>query len=272
MESRKAPLHCEHASMKVAFRKSGDLRRGIRLVGCIGPPCKANVSSRLSDLASSASAAAAAIAITAAAFASMSSPHQCISDDQILLPPIDQKPFSASADLYKGKIIKIEDVASCPDALNFSNRLKATVDAFRKEGCRGVWLSLPAAQTAFLPLALAQGFELHHADKGQVTVTYWIPSEQGEESTLPIHASHTLGVGALVLNRSGQILAVQEKSGPAAARRNFWKIPTGLVDPGEDACDAVVREVSRFFLKDFVKNELTFTTRQFDHTHLTQKD
>jgi ADP-ribose pyrophosphatase YjhB (NUDIX family) len=38
------------------------------------------------------------------------------------------------------------------------------------------------------------------------------------------------------------MLVVQEKSGPAAARR-LWKMPTGLADPGEDITDAVIREV-----------------------------
>ena len=37
---------------------------------------------------------------------------------------------------------------------------------------------------------------------------------------------------------------VQERAGPAAARgKDFWKVPTGLVDAGEDIAVAAEREV-----------------------------
>ena len=38
------------------------------------------------------------------------------------------------------------------------------------------------------------------------------------------------------------MLVVQEITGPAAAR-NLWKMPTGLIDPGEDIAEAAVREL-----------------------------
>ena len=45
-----------------------------------------------------------------------------------------------------------------------------------------------------------------------------------------------------VINHRGELLVVQERKGPAA-RPGFWKIPTGLVDVGEDIGEAVAREV-----------------------------
>jgi len=38
------------------------------------------------------------------------------------------------------------------------------------------------------------------------------------------------------------MLAVQERTGPAA-KRKLWKMPTGLTDPGEDVAEAAVREL-----------------------------
>lgn len=45
--------------------------------------------------------------------------------------------------------------------------------------------------------------------------------------------THQVGIGALVVHpTSGKMLAVQERTGPAA-KRKLWKMPTGLTDPGE---------------------------------------
>jgi 8-oxo-dGTP pyrophosphatase MutT (NUDIX family) len=39
------------------------------------------------------------------------------------------------------------------------------------------------------------------------------------------------------------MLVVQEITGPAAARK-LWKMPTGLIDPGEDIAEAAIRELA----------------------------
>ncbi|MFN8189319.1 MAG: (deoxy)nucleoside triphosphate pyrophosphohydrolase [Nocardioidaceae bacterium] len=48
-------------------------------------------------------------------------------------------------------------------------------------------------------------------------------------------------VGAAIL-RDGRVLAARRTTPPAAAGR--WELPGGKVEPGEDAGDAVVREVA----------------------------
>jgi hypothetical protein len=40
-------------------------------------------------------------------------------------------------------------------------------------------------------------------------LTYWLPGERGVPSSLPPYNTHSLGVGAVVLNARGEILAVQ---------------------------------------------------------------
>eukprot|EP00811_Abedinium_folium_P004547 NODE_14187_length_1123_cov_4.754016.p2 GENE.NODE_14187_length_1123_cov_4.754016~~NODE_14187_length_1123_cov_4.754016.p2 ORF type:complete len:182 (+),score=63.46 NODE_14187_length_1123_cov_4.754016:495-1040(+) len=61
-------------------------------------------------------------------------------------------------------------------------------------------------------------------------------------STLPPSATHAVGIGAWVLDGNGNVLVVRERRGPAAKRGN-WKVPTGLVDAGEELADAAEREV-----------------------------
>ncbi|GJZ38948.1 NUDIX hydrolase 2-like protein [Tanacetum coccineum] len=67
----------------------------------------------------------------------------------------------------------------------------------------------------------------------------WIPETT---NTLPANASHRVGIGAFVMNEKGEVLVVQEKSGKFQGS-GVWKFPTGVVDEGEDICDAAVREV-----------------------------
>lgn len=51
-----------------------------------------------------------------------------------------------------------------------------------------------------------------------------------------------VGIGAFVMNEDGAVLAVQERSGPLKGT-GIWKIPTGLLDRGEDVPDGAIREV-----------------------------
>lgn len=44
------------------------------------------------------------------------------------------------------------------------------------------------------------------------------------------------------MNEEGAVLAVQERSGPLKGT-GIWKIPTGLLDKGEDIPDGAIREV-----------------------------
>ena len=96
-------------------------------------------------------------------------------------------------------------------------------------------LRLPTSASALVPAAVAVGFEFHHARPGYVMLTRWLPTDAGP-SPLPACPHHQFGVGGMVTNSKGQVLCIQEKSG----RTGFWKLPGGLVDPGEDVAAAVL--------------------------------
>jgi len=146
-------------------------------------------------------------------------------------------------DFYGGLLVDGEAVAACGTEEAFRSTLDASMLAWRGAGRRGIWLRVPARVPAFVPIALAKGFELHHAEAGHVMLTYFFPAEDGvTPNTLPPYTTHTAGVGAVVLNEQREILVVQERTGPAA-NSDFWKYPTGMVDAGEDAAQAAVREV-----------------------------
>ena len=87
-------------------------------------------------------------------------------------------------------------------------------------------------------VCVANGFEFHYAKKGSLVLTHWLPET---ESRLPLGPTHQVGVGCLI-TRGDEMLVVQETTGPAA-RYKLWKMPTGLLDPGENINEAAVREL-----------------------------
>ncbi|KAF2305560.1 hypothetical protein GH714_006754 [Hevea brasiliensis] len=121
----------------------------------------------------------------------------------------------------------------------FLAMLRASISLWRQQGKRGVWIKLPIKLVNLVETAVKEGFWYHHAEPSYLMLVYWIPETA---STIPANASHRVGVGAIVFNDKREVLVVQEKSGRFRGT-GVWKIPTGVVDEGEDVFMAAVREV-----------------------------
>ncbi len=142
-------------------------------------------------------------------------------------------------DHYQGVLVDAEALPI--DPTRFAAQLEASLATWRHEKKRGIWLKLPLTLASHVPLAAAAGFAFHHAEPAYVMMTHWLDTTH--PSTLPPGPTHQVGVGALVLDESGtRILAVQEKSGPLQGS-GVWKMPTGLLDVGEDIGAGAEREV-----------------------------
>jgi ADP-ribose pyrophosphatase YjhB (NUDIX family) len=147
--------------------------------------------------------------------------------------------MSSKYDLYGGVIIDPEAVPK--DAETFRKMMKSSMMEWTHLKKRGVWLHLNIESSDLIPIATSEfGFQFHHAEKDHVMLTKWLPED--ETNTLPSNASHTVGVGVLVTDSKHRVLLVREKTGPAA-KLGIWKIPTGLVDAGEELHDAALREL-----------------------------
>lgn len=148
---------------------------------------------------------------------------------------------SLKYDTYKGVTLDLTKLPSIPDATTFGIMLGKALDIWSKNGFKGIWLKIPTAQSHLIsPACTLHGFDFQHAEHGYCILTKWLPLSV---SRLPHGPTHQVGVGALVIHPiSKKILAVQERSGPAA-RAELWKMPTGLTDPGEDIALAAVREL-----------------------------
>ena len=119
----------------------------------------------------------------------------------------------------------------------FLSQIKHSLDSWKIDGRRGVWLKIPASKLEYAVSAMELGFVMHHAEKEYLMLTNWLTDE---ENKLPNNASHQVGIGCVAFNEEGKILAVQERTG---GFQGIWKLPTGLVNSREDLNIACQREV-----------------------------
>eukprot|EP00560_Eucampia_antarctica_P008364 CAMPEP_0197826636 /NCGR_PEP_ID=MMETSP1437-20131217/3572_1 /TAXON_ID=49252 ORGANISM="Eucampia antarctica, Strain CCMP1452" /NCGR_SAMPLE_ID=MMETSP1437 /ASSEMBLY_ACC=CAM_ASM_001096 /LENGTH=406 /DNA_ID=CAMNT_0043427157 /DNA_START=80 /DNA_END=1300 /DNA_ORIENTATION=+ len=181
--------------------------------------------------------------------ASMCEPEEEEEEDELLeMIPEEWCTF----DSYNGVIIQLPNNNNDTDTVNLEKRLQQSIKKWKKDGKRGIWIHAnPQQHVRLFPFLVKElGFEFHQCspNKDYIVMTKWLPTE--EENRLPFGPTHQVGVGIIVFRPSTdgssssnkQILVVQEKSGPASLVK-LWKMPTGLVDPGEDISDAALREL-----------------------------
>lgn len=149
----------------------------------------------------------------------------------------------------------IIDGDSLPTTLTaFTSTLARSLEHWKEQGKRGIWLQIPVAQAAFIAPAINEAGGLAWA--GAFRIPYLIRAycwsaatilgtlsriELDENaviagfefhhaekthamltrwlsddmpSTIPPNASHQVGVGAFVVNERREVLVVQEKNGP----------------------------------------------------------
>ena len=144
------------------------------------------------------------------------------------------------ADSYGGVNVVLDAAVHGTGGVSaFATRVDASLAAWRAAGRKGAWITVPAALSDYIRPLLERDFVYHHAEGDRAVLCAWLP---GGKSPLPTGCTHQVGVGAVCVNAANEILLVREATGPAS-RPGLWKIPTGLVDVGEELSDAVVREV-----------------------------
>ncbi|XP_021680102.1 nudix hydrolase 7 isoform X2 [Hevea brasiliensis] len=144
--------------------------------------------------------------------------------------------LNVTEDLYDGVTV---DMKEPMDAKVFVSLLRASISKWRQQGKKGVWIKLPIELSSLVEPVVQEGFRYHHAESDYLMLVYWIPNTP---DTLPENASHRVGIGAFVMNSHGEVLVVKEKNGGFRGT-DVWKLPTGVVNKGEDICTAAVREV-----------------------------
>ena len=125
-----------------------------------------------------------------------------------------------------------------PDALpptpEFGEALKVSLNFWKEQGLRVVWLKVPREQAPLIPIAAAAGFRFHHS---QDYLMLTLPLQEG--AFIPPYAGHYIGA---VLNERRELLVVLEQY-HVKTRPQAYKLPGGLLEPGEAVTKGVMREV-----------------------------
>ncbi|KAI5330721.1 PREDICTED: nudix [Prunus dulcis] len=142
------------------------------------------------------------------------------------------KLLSARNDQYGGVIVDINGDEHRPCYLFIISDLLNCALEGAVQGKKGVWIKLPIERVNLVEAAVKKGFWYHHAEPNYLMLMYWIPQSA---HTLPANATHRVGIGAFLINHN-------RESGQYRGT-GVWKLPTGVVDEGEDIFAAAVREV-----------------------------
>ncbi len=151
--------------------------------------------------------------------------------------------FVVTTQVLEYKTNPFKGVIPSPAALpkqpeEFRRQLRNSLDAWRGEGFRVVWIELSTSQAPLIPVAVEAGFSFHHTGEDYIMLTCRL--EEG--AMIPPYASHYIGVGGVVVTENGYLLVVREKYG-FGGRPPLLKLPGGAIHAGEHLVDGVIREV-----------------------------
>ena len=117
--------------------------------------------------------------------------------------PIDV--LANEPDQFGGIIVDADHLPADPK--QFSAALDRSLKTWRSDGKRLVWLGVPLARAALIPVAVSAGFFFHHSNEGDLMMICRLI----EDAFVPTHATHYIGVGGVVLNARQELLVVCER-------------------------------------------------------------
>jgi len=142
--------------------------------------------------------------------------------------------LTATQDLYNGLIIDTETIES--SSSDFEISLMALLKNAKEEQKNLIWLDLTTKQNEHISLALKLGFIFHNCEANRVMLTYSVKPD----AYIPVAPSHTIGVGAVVINEKDEILMVKDR---ICSGHSSFKFPGGMLEHADRFLDGVIREV-----------------------------
>lgn len=146
------------------------------------------------------------------------------------------QPLSSTNNQYGGTYVSPKDL---PDKRgDFAFLLNESILVWKTHGIKVVWIKIPNDRSDLMPILYNAGFENHHCGAGFIMLTKRLL----ESAVIPHFATHSIGVGGIVINAQNEILSVREKD-HIKTRPYNWKFPGGMLDPYEHFEQGVIREV-----------------------------
>eukprot|EP01084_Bolivina_argentea_P010321 19221_1 len=120
----------------------------------------------------------------------------------------------------------------------FKWKLEYSLEKWKKEEKRGIFLKIPIKLSSYLEIALLNGFIIHHARPSYIMLTKWIPTN--EMNMIPDYCHTYIACGCFIVNKYKQVAVIQEIWNHG--RKDHWKLPGGAIDRLENIFDAAMRE------------------------------
>ena len=142
--------------------------------------------------------------------------------------------LSAKEDLYNGLIVEPDSIEEA--VLAFETSLARLLSHAKEAQKSLIWLDLHRDQAGHIASTLEQGFEFHNCEPHRITLIHKIDPQ----AYVPVAPSHTIGVGAVVINAKEELLMVRDRIG---TRHSLYKLPGGMLEHADRLLDGVEREV-----------------------------
>jgi len=142
--------------------------------------------------------------------------------------------LTTKKDLYNGLIVETESISS--SVSTFKESLKKLLQQAKIDKISLLWIDLTTTQHEHIALALALGFEFHNCEAKRVTLTYQVT----KEAYIPVPPTHTIGVGAVVINAKNELLMVRDR---IHTSHSLYKLPGGMLEDAQSLEEGVIREV-----------------------------
>jgi len=127
-------------------------------------------------------------------------------------------------DMFGGVVVESESLPEQAEV--FEAALRQSLQTWKSGGVRLVWVAVPLERAALIPIAVAAGFTFHHTNADALMLV----ARLVEDAFVPLHATHYVGVGGVVINARDELLVVCEKH--RRTKQPYYKLPGGALQPG----------------------------------------
>jgi len=137
-------------------------------------------------------------------------------------------------DRYNGLII--DPQSTYISSQDFRNSLISLIGGAKIDKKSLLWLDLTTKQYQHIAIALELGFEFHNCEATRTALTYRVD----KKAYIPVAPTHTVGVGAIVINKKNEILLVRDRIN---SNHSIYKFAGGMVEHADKLSMAIEREV-----------------------------
>lgn len=142
--------------------------------------------------------------------------------------------LEVTEDRYNGLIVNTDSIGSVVS--DFKHSLEKLLLTSQEQKKSLIWIDLTTQQAEHIAIALQLGFEFHNCEATRTTLTYQVK----KEAYIPVAPTHTIGVGAVVINENYELLMVRDR---IHTSRSLYKLPGGMLEPSQSLKEGVVREL-----------------------------